>query len=68
MKKFQLKIAVLALFAYTIILIGSLALYDKIESSNNKFLMILFFVLVYALITVVLLYIYIDIDKKYDDV
>lgn len=68
MKKFQLKVAVLAFIAFTIILIGSLALFDKIEASNSVILKILFFVLVYALIAIVLMYIFLEVDKKYDDV
>lgn len=68
LKRFQLKISVLALLAFTIILIGSLSLFDKIEASNSVVLKIVFFVLVYALIAIVLMYIYNEVDKKYDDV
>jgi len=68
LKKIQLKIIVLALIAFTIILIGSIALFDQVEASGNPILMVLFFVIIYAVIILFLLIIFKEYEKKYDDV
>ena len=68
MRKFRLKILVLAFVAFTVILVSNLALYNIVDASNSIFLKVLFFAVIYAVFVYLFYYLFKIVDDKYNDV